>query len=99
MIHHVVVITLKDGITDEQVSAVLEGFATLPAAIPQIRSYHFGRDLGLSQNSFALALVAEFDSAEDFAIYREHPAHTDFVSHLLGPVSQSRASIQFSGSG
>jgi hypothetical protein len=95
MLHHVVVITLKDGITDGQVSAVLDGFASLPAAIPQIRSYHAGRDGGLSQHSFDLALVAQFDSVDDFAAYREHPAHVDFVSQLLGPVSQTRDSIQF----
>jgi hypothetical protein len=99
MLHHVVVITLKDGVTDGQVNAVLEGFASLPAAIPHIHSYHFGRDAGLSQGSFALALVAEFDSAEAFAAYREHPAHTDFVRDLLGPVSESRTSIQFYGQG
>ena len=48
-----------------------------------------------SSISIVLALVAEFDSAEDFAVYREHPAHTDFVRDLLGPISESRASIQF----
>jgi hypothetical protein len=95
MLHHVVVITLKDGITDTQVNAVLEGFATLPAAIPQIRSYDFGRDAGLSQGSFALALVATFDSVDDFTTYRDHGAHLAFVRDLLGPVAENRASIQF----
>jgi hypothetical protein len=95
MLHHVVVITLKGGVTDEQVSGVLDGFATLPTAIPQILAYNFGRDAGLSQNNFAIALVAKFESAEDFTAYREHPVHQAFVRDLLGPISESRSSIQF----
>jgi Stress responsive A/B Barrel Domain len=95
MLHHVVVITLKNGVSDSQVDAVLDGFASLPAAIPQIRAYNFGRDAGLSPNRFSLALVAKFDSVENFTAYRDHPAHQAFVRHLLVPVAESRESIQF----
>jgi Stress responsive A/B Barrel Domain len=95
MLHHVVVITLKDDVTDSQVDAVLEGFGALPAAIPEIRAYDFGRDAGLSQNRFSLALVAKFDSVEDFTVYRDHASHQAFVRDLLGPVAESRESTQF----
>jgi len=91
----VVLITLKDGISDAEVDAVLEGFASLPGAIPQIRSYDFGREAGLSPNDFGVVLIARFDSVEDFAAYREHPAHQDFRRDLLVPASADITSTQF----
>jgi hypothetical protein len=95
MLYHVVVITVKDDVTDARVDAVLDGFRALSAAIPEIRAYNFGRDAGLSQNRFSLALVARFDSVEDFTIYRDHPSHQVFVRDLLGPIAQTRESTQF----
>ena len=95
MLHHVVLVTLKEGITDGEVDAVLTGFAALPPAIAQIRSYDFGRDAGLSPNDFGVVLVATFDSTEDFTTYREHPAHQAFRTSLLVPASERITSTQF----
>ena len=95
MLHHVVLVTLRDGVTDTEVEAVLDGFASLPPAIDQIRSYDVGRDAGLSPNDFGIVLVATFDSVEDFRAYREHPAHTAFRRDLLVPASSDITSTQF----
>ncbi|HXX91208.1 MAG TPA: Dabb family protein [Acidimicrobiales bacterium] len=95
MLHHVVLVTFKEDVTDAQVDAVLQGFAALPAAIPQIRTYDFGRDAGLSPNPFGVVLVATFDSIEDFAAYRAHPAHTSFRGDVLVPAAQDIMSSQF----
>ena len=95
MVHHVVLVTLRDGVGDAEVDAVLAGFATLPSAISQIRSYDFGRDAGLSPNDFGVVLVATFDSVEDFRAYREHPAHVAFRQDLLVPASSAITSTQF----
>ena len=95
MLHHVVLVTLRDDATDAEVDAVLEGFASLPPAISQIRSYDVGRDAGLSPNDFGVVLVATFDSVEDFLAYREHPAHVAFRRDRLVPASASITSTQF----
>jgi Stress responsive A/B Barrel Domain len=95
MLHHVVLIALKSGTPDTAVDDVLAGFASLPGAISQIRSYDFGRDAGLSPNNVDVLLVATFDSLEDFTAYREHPAHMAFVRNLLEPISGERTSAQF----
>ena len=95
MLNHVVLITLKEGVTEAQVTATLDGLAALAGVIPEIRSYDFGRDAGLSPNSVDMALVARFDSVEDFAAYREHPAHKAFARDLLLPIAESFATIQF----
>ena len=94
MLHHVVFITLKRGTPDAQVDAMLAGFASLPGAISQIRSYDFGRDAGLSPSDVDVLLVATFDSVEEFTAYREHPAHVTFVHDLLEPICTDRTSAQ-----
>jgi hypothetical protein len=95
MLHHVVLVTLRADATDAEVDAVLEGFASLPPAIPEIRTYDVGREAGLSPNDFGIVLVATFDSVEDFSAYREHPAHVSFRQDLLVPVSTGITSTQF----
>lgn len=86
---------MKGGVTDGQVDDLLSGFTALPAAIPQIRSYDFGRDAGLSPNPFGVVLVATFDSVQDFAAYREHPAHTALRRGLLVPIAEEITTTQF----
>lgn len=95
MLHHVVVIRLKEGVTDEQVDSVLAGLAALPAAVPQIRSFVFGRNLELSPNAADLAFHATFDDVDDFSAYREHPAHKAFGAEVLRPLMESVTAIQF----
>lgn len=99
MLNHVVLFTLKEGVSEAQVDAALEALAALPDAIPEIRSFDCGRDAGLSANSAEMALVATFDSAEDFATYRQHPAHKAFVHDVLLPISETRTVVQFYGQG
>jgi hypothetical protein len=95
MLHHVVLVTLRADVTDTEVEAVLGGFAALPPAISQIRTYDVGRDAGLSPNDFDIVLVATFDSVEDFQAYREHPAHLAFRQDLLVPAAAGVTSTQF----
>ena len=96
MLHHVVLITLKDGVTDEQVDAAIEGLRELPALIPEIRSYEVGRDLGLSEANADLGLVGSFDSVEDYQTYLSHPAHVAVARDRLGSFVESISSIQLS---
>jgi len=95
VLHHVVLVTLRDGATDAEVDAVLAGFAALPTAIAGIRSYDVGRDAGLSPNPFGIVLVATFDDAEAFAAYRAHPVHVAFRRDLLEPAARDITSTQF----
>lgn len=95
MLTHVVLITLKEGVTEEQADAALAALAALPAAIPEIRSLSCGRDAGISQTDVALAMVATFDNADDFAAYRAHPAHQAFGRDVLLPISDTRTISQF----
>lgn len=95
VLYHIVLVTLRDDVSDAQVDLLLEGFAGLPAAIPEIRTYDFGREAGISPNEFGVVLVATFDSVDDLLTYREHPAHRSFRQDLLVPIAREITATQF----
>jgi hypothetical protein len=76
MLRHVVLFTWKADASDVEIRAFAEGLAALPGRIPEIRSYRFGPDAGLAGGgNDDFALVADFDDAEAYRRYTEHPAH------------------------
>lgn len=95
MLTHVVLIKLRDGVDPGAVDALLDGLGRLPEQIPEIQSYTVGRDMGLVDGNYDLAVMARFTAPEALQTYLEHPAHRDLVRDLLDPVSAHRARIQF----
>lgn len=85
----------SEGTTDEQVTALQEGLRRLPDLIPEIRAYTFGADLGLREGNFDFAVVADFDDAESFRAYVDHPAHQQLIADLIVPIRAERVSAQF----
>ena len=49
-----------------------------PAQVPSIRAYAFGPDLRLGEGSWDFAIVGDFDDADGWAAYDEHPDHLRF---------------------
>jgi len=95
MLRHVVMIKFRDDADAGARQAVLDGLAALPPQVDQIRSYVFGADAGLRPDNFDVALVADFDTPEDFQAYVVHPAHQAFVTDVLSPVTAVRQAVQF----
>ncbi|MGB8862237.1 MAG: Dabb family protein [Ilumatobacteraceae bacterium] len=95
MIRHVVVFRWNDGVEEAHVAATSAAFAELPAQIPQIVSYAFGPDLGVAPANFDYAVTADFESVDDFAAYRDHPAHQALLAAYLVPFIEQRHAVQF----
>ncbi|MGI9034070.1 MAG: Dabb family protein [Acidimicrobiales bacterium] len=74
---------------------VLRGTGALPARIPDIRSYRFGPDLRLGGGNEDFALVADFDDADAYRRYAEHPAHRHLLAERLWPILAGRHSVQY----
>lgn len=70
---HVLMMRFKDDASEEQIGAFFDGLASMPEEIDQIRRYDFGPDLGLGSSNFGMALVADFDSEDDWHSYTNHP--------------------------
>lgn len=93
MFRHVVMFTFKDGTSAAQIQEVI-GLSTLPAAIKEIRSYAFGRDAGVNPGNYGLCVVGEFDSRDDYLVYRDNPAHTSVIASAIAPIVDRRAAVQ-----
>ena len=96
MIRHVVMFRWNTGVDEAHVAATTAAFAALPAQIPQIVSYAFGRDLGLAAANLDYSVTGEFASVDDFVAYRDHPAHQALLQSFIVPFIQERHAVQFS---
>lgn len=94
-LRHIALLRFRPGTSDEHVEALMTGLGSLPAAIPELRDYRFGRDLGLSTDNWQFGIVADVDDARAYERYRLHPAHRALIDELISPVLEARASVQY----
>lgn len=96
-IHHAVLIRFIDDVDDARVEALAAGLNRMPEATGAVAAdrYKHGRALHLNPGSWDYAVVAEFESADAFAAYRDHPEHRALIRDLLTPISAERCSVQF----
>ena len=95
MLRHVVMVRLAEDMTDDQKEALRAGLGRLPEVIPEIRAYRFGDDVGINDGNFDFVVTADFDAADGFLAYRDHPEHQQLVKGLMAPFVAKRAAVQF----
>lgn len=96
MIRHIFMGSAQEGVTEEKVEELLSAWRSLPGTIPEIVSFHAGKNLGLMNNNITVALVADFKNENDWKVYMEHPDHLHIAKHLTSVVVEpsSRVSAQ-----
>ena len=94
MLRHVVCLTWHPDATVDEVAAVHAALAELPGAIDDIRGYRFGSDAGLGPANADFAVVADFDDADGWRRYMEHPAHQAVLVDRIRPILASRTAVQ-----
>jgi Stress responsive A/B Barrel Domain len=94
MIRHIVMFTWTPQATPEQKQRVQTELRALPALMKGLRSYHAGPDAGLVAGNFDFAVIADFDDAESYLAYRDHPAHRAVIAESIAPIRQARSSVQ-----
>jgi hypothetical protein len=95
MIRHVVLFAWIPDATDRQKHQVAEELRALPPLMTGLRSFHVGPDAGIVEGTFDFALVADFDDAESYLAYRNHPAHRAVVEQVINPVAKERVAVQY----
>jgi hypothetical protein len=88
-------VRLTQDMTDAQKEDLRAGLGRLPEVIPEIRSFRFGEDAGLNEGNFDFVVTADFDDADGYLAYRDHPDHKQLVAELMGPFVTKRAAVQF----
>ncbi len=94
-LRHIALLRFKPGTTDDQIQAVLDGLGTMPERMDFIRRYEFGRDVGIMEGNPQVALVADFDSADDWHSYQDHPDHQLLVKEVISPILDSLTRVQY----
>ena len=84
MIRHHVLISLRDDAKDVADQIVTE-LAAYAATRDFIGHYTVGRDLGLQEGTADVAVVAEFETADDYRTYATDEGHVDIIQRLILP--------------
>jgi hypothetical protein len=95
MFRHVVMFTWTEDATEEQKAEVAKRLRELPAMIPELKAYAIGPDAGINDGNFDFAVVADFDSPDDYLVYRDHPVHRAVIAEFIAPIAASRAAVQY----
>lgn len=93
---HAVFFKFKDDAAAEDIQAVEEAFAALPAKIPAIKHFEWGTNNSPERHDhgFTHCFMVTFDSEEGRAEYLPHPDHQAFVE-ILEPVLDKVRVIDF----
>ena len=83
MLKHVVFMKFKPGKEEAEIAELEKGLGALPAIIPEIKGYEFGRDVLRSPRSYDFALVSTFDDLDAMKRYQIHPDHQAVVRIVL----------------
>jgi hypothetical protein len=94
MFRHIAVFRWKDGTTEEQVQAIERALTALREQLPQLRSYAFGADLGLTEGNADFAIVADFDDEDGWRAYAADAEHRRVIAELIAPVTEVRSAVQ-----
>ena len=95
MIRHVTLFAWIPEATDEQKQQVVTELMALPPLLSGLRAFHIGPDAGIVAGNFDFAVVADFDDAESYLGYRNHPAHREIIQRVTTPIAKERVSVQY----
>jgi len=97
VITHVVLLKIKDGVTDREIATALDRVRELQQAVPGIMSVQVGHNLNISNNKgYTYGFIMQFVDAEHLIAYAPHPAH-QVVSEALMHISESIIDFDIEG--
>lgn len=95
MIKHIVFINVPER-SEELKAEVKRRLLALPTHIECIRNLEVGLNFCTQERAYDVALVTEFDSKEDLAMYDAHPAHQEFIAYVKSlPVETKAVDYEF----
>ena len=94
MLKHIVFLKFKPGTDEDDIKDIEKGLAGLPARIPEIKRYEFGRDILRSERSYDFALLSEFEDPDAMKRYQKHPYHF-VVLNKINAVCKDIVAVDF----
>jgi Stress responsive A/B Barrel Domain len=94
MIRHIALFTFNAEVTPGAVGELTAALTGLVRAIPEIESFTCGPDLGITQEAYDYAVVADFATPSAYRTYAEHPEHLAVIRDVVAPLISDRVRIQ-----
>ena len=94
MLTHIVCWKYKPETTEEQRADHIAKLRALPGMIPNIKSFHVGRDILHLERSFDTGLVAVYPDRTALDYYTDHPEHQK-VAALGKEIAEKVVSVDF----
>ena len=96
MIRHIFLAKVTASVPDQLIEEWIAAINGLQTQIPELITITAGRRASESMAPYDIAVVADFASMQDWAVYRDHPAHQDVKLRLTDKIvaAGSRATIQ-----
>jgi hypothetical protein len=94
MLKHIVFMKFKAAVTTTDIEELKQGLGSLPAVIPEIKGFEFGRDILHTERSWDFALVSTFENLDAMKRYQVHPDH-QVVLHKVRAIADSLVVVDF----
>lgn len=82
MLKHVVFLKFKPEASEAEIQDLSDSLKALPAKVPEIKQYEFGRDVIRGERSYDFALVSAFDDIDAMKRYQVHPDHREVLAKV-----------------
>ena len=93
MIRNVVLAKLKAGVTEDQVAAAVETLRSMRT--PGMISITVGRDLGLRDGNWDMAVVTDLEDVESYRTYDTDAEHNRIRREVVAPITERLERIQY----
>ena len=94
MIRHICMFKLKDENKKDTLQEMLVRVQTL-RTIEQVRGFEVVCNAAdMPESNYDVALIFDFDNAQDLQTYQDHPTHKAFGA-FIGQIRESRACIDY----
>ena len=94
MLRHIVLVSFKPDVSDDQVDAWRDAVSEMCAASEEVLSFSLGRNIGSGPNHHDAALVADFEDIDSFRRYVSGERHKAYVEEHARHVTAKLAAIQ-----
>ena len=94
MVRHIALMRWKPEATAEQRAGTIAEMKRMPEHVPELRSFMVEENAGTADGNFDLAIIAELDDFDAYAIYRDHPEHQALIRDMVVPILGERAAVQ-----
>lgn len=92
MIRSVTAVSFGAGTPEDAINSMIRGLRSLQ--VDGMRNLECGRDLGLRQGNWDYVLTADFEDANAFRRFDEHPEHAR-IRAAIGPHVRAAVRVQF----